>query len=144
MVENVISETKNLLIRDLNDEEINKFNTRNLGLYNKNEFSIVLKNINEKIGSIGFSKIEKNVVELRYGIKSDFQAKGYMTEALVAFIEYLWKQNVKKIVIIAKLDNVASNRVAEKNNFKLLKTFSYKDFGMCNYYELEKGGNLNE
>lgn len=132
----IIIETERLLIKNLTLNEIEVFNKRNIGKYDNNEFSIYLKDSNKKIGAIGFSFKDEKKVELRYGIMSLYQGKGYMTETLKYFIDYLFSQNINKIVIICKIDNNSSNKVALKAGFRLLKTFNYQDFGECNYYEL--------
>ena len=141
---NIVFETKRLFINNLTNEEIEKFNNRNLGKYDNNEFTIHLKSNNEKIGAIGFSYRDTKTVELRYGIKMEYQGNGYMTEAVKYLSKYLFDKNIDKIVIVCKNDNIPSNKVASKNNFKLLKTFDNGKFGLCNHYELEKDDYFNE
>ena len=140
----IVFETERLFINNLTNEEIEKFNNRNLGKYDNNEFTIHLKSNNEKIGAIGFLYSNEKTVELRYGIKKEYQGNGYMTEVVKCLSKYLFDKNIDKIVIICKNDNISSNKVASKNNFKLLKTFDNGEFGMCNYYELKKGVDPNE
>ncbi len=140
----IIFDTERLLVKNLTSEEIEKFNDRNIGIYDNNEFTIHLKSNDEKIGAIGFSYVNEKKVELRYEIKKDFQNNGYMTETICYFSKYLFDKNIDKIVIICKTDNISSNKVASKSGFVLLKTFDNGKFGMCNYYELNKGVDPNE
>ena len=140
---NVVFETNRLLIKELSPEEMEKFNERRIGDYENNEYTIHLKSTDEQIGIVGYLCREENNAELRYGISSKYQNNGYMTETIKGLIDYLFKNGKEKIVIICNVDNIPSNKVAVKAGCKLIKTFEYKQFGMCNYYQLIKNEYYN-
>lgn len=135
---NNIIETDRLVLRDLTEDEIIKFNARNIGKYDNNEFSIYLKDSNEKIGMIGFKYLDDNKVELRYGIVSKYRSNGYMTEILKSFVNYLFNRGFDSIIVIVEVDNIPSNRVVNKLNFELIKKVDIEGHGLCNYYELKR------
>ena len=135
---NNIIETDRLILRDLTKDEIIKFDARNIGKYDNNEFSIYLKDSNEKIGMIGFKYLDDNKVELRYGIASKYRNKGYMTEILESFVNYLFNRGFNSIIVIVEVDNIPSNRVVNKLNFELIKKVDIEGHGLCNYYELKR------
>ena len=135
---NDIIETDRLVLRDLTEDEIIKFNARNIGKYDNNEFSIYLKDNNEKIGMLGFKYLDDNKVELRYGIASKYRSNGYMTEILKSFVNYLFNRGFDSIIVIVEVDNNPSNRVVNKLNFELIKKVDIEGHGLCNYYELKR------
>ena len=133
-----IFETERLVIKELTPEERIKFNERRVGDFENDEYTIHLKSNDEEIGLIGYMGKEDKEAELRYGITSLYQNNGYMTETIKEFTNYLFKKGKEKIIIICHVDNIPSNKVAIKSGFKLIKSFDYKDKGICNYYLLEK------
>lgn len=87
---------------------------------------------------LGFSYIDNKKVELRYGIATVYRNNGYMTEILKLFINYLFDNNIDEIVVIVKISNIQSNKVVNKLDFKLIKSFDNNEFGICNYYIMKK------
>ena len=80
-------------------------------------FAIVLKESNEVIGNIlqCDNPIEvMNSVELGYAIGKKYWNKGYMSQALKAMIDFMFKNGVHKVWSCHIKENVASKRVMEK------------------------------
>lgn len=72
------------------------------------------------IGLIGckFLPDEDGYVELGYAIAKEWQGKGYMTEALVQFLDWLYEYPFCKGVLLSiQENNQASIKVAEKCGF---------------------------
>ncbi len=80
-----------------------------------------LKNSQECIGQIAYFLVDNknNFAEIEYCIGSDFQCKGFATEAARAVISYGFdKINLHKVQICTKTINVPSKRVIEKCGFR--------------------------
>ncbi|GAA0106777.1 GNAT family N-acetyltransferase [Paraclostridium sordellii] len=85
------------------------------------DWQIILKSENKIIGSLGFKgkPNEKSEVEIGYGINEKYQKYGYMTEAIKSVVKWAIKQNgVNCVIAETERDNIASERVLIKNNFK--------------------------
>lgn len=82
------------------------------------------------IGAISFEnwQEQKNQVELGYFIRKDYWGQGLATEA-VKNITWLGlhQMGLSRISIIAHLENKASQRVAEKSDYVLLKQYKGSD-----------------
>ena len=80
-------------------------------------FAIVLKETNETIGMMlqcnNTSEVF-NSIEVGYAIGKKYWNQGYVTEALDAFIKFLFSLGVHKVMASHFLENVASKRVMEK------------------------------
>lgn len=79
--------------------------------------AIVLKETNETIGMIlQCSKPSKLFCasEVGYAIGKKHWNKGYVSEALEAFIQFLFSLGIHKVVASCFLENVASKKVMEK------------------------------
>lgn len=73
----------------------------------------------------------EGIVELGYGINLSYGSKGYMTEAIGALIQWGFQQpEVLKIVAEIDKDNIASQRVAEKNGMRKFKSVDNFDWYM--------------
>ena len=85
---------------------------------------IIEKSIKSIIGGTCFhgEPDENGEVEIGYGTDSNYQNKGYMTEAISGVIQWV-KDNKHAHTIKAETDktNIASILVLEKNNFKLIE-----------------------
>ena len=102
-------------------------------------FGITLKDGDRLIGSIDVIKFEEGSPEIGYCLNRNYWNHGYMSEALKGFIDYLKTFKIKKILIKADTDNIASNRVILKNGFTFLKQEKHTNKGkerIINYYEL--------
>lgn len=83
-------------------------------------WAVTLKGSDECIGQIAYFLVDsKNrFAEIEYCIGSEFQCKGYATEATKAVIEYGFNRiNLHKVQICTKTVNVQSKRVIEKCGF---------------------------
>lgn len=73
------------------------------------------------IGHIGASSIERGV-EIGYAIGNNHQNKGYATEAIIAFCNWLFTElKLPEVYGIVASENVASIKALEKAGFKLEK-----------------------
>ena len=90
---------------------------------NTYRFAITLKETEELIGAIDVVGYINGCPEIGYCLSRKHWNKGYMTEALKAFINYLHNKGYKEIVIEADERNIGSNRVIEKCGF----VFTHKE-----------------
>lgn len=83
-------------------------------------WAITEKDSDKCIGQIAYFLVDSknHFAEIEYCIGSDFQCKGYATEATKAVIKYGFdKINLHKVQICTKTINKASKRVIEKCGF---------------------------
>jgi ribosomal-protein-serine acetyltransferase len=74
------------------------------------------------VGLCSFHPIDKTnlIGNVGYWIDQDFAGKGITTLSAKALVEYgFTKLNLNRIEITCAVENIASQKVAEKNNFKL-------------------------
>jgi RimJ/RimL family protein N-acetyltransferase len=63
---------------------------------------------------------ETGAVEIGYGTYPAFQRKGYMSEMVGGLVSWAGKQpGIRRVVADTDVENVASQKVLEKNNFSL-------------------------
>ena len=108
------------------DKYLDNIDDLNFDNYLKIEdlYSLRLKDNNEFIGIILIVEDKGDEVEVGYAIGSSYWNKGYATESLNGFIDYLFNQRNKKRIIASYFDgNEASKKVMEKNGMK----FAYID-----------------
>jgi [ribosomal protein S5]-alanine N-acetyltransferase len=82
---------------------------------------LILSADNRWIGATGFAgpPNERGHVYLGFWIDDRYQKKGYMTEALAALGRWVFEQpRARSIGANTPADNIASQRVLEKNGFK--------------------------
>lgn len=61
-------------------------------------------------------------VEIGYGIDADYRNRGFMTETIAGLIRWVSEnKEVKAIKAETEIENNASVRVLEKNNFKVIR-----------------------
>ena len=91
-------------------------------------YGIILKENNLIIGHISLSKIDIGI-EIGYAIGTDYQNKGFMSEVIIPFINWI-KINLKinKIYGIAKKENINSWKILEKNGFGLENEGIYNNY----------------
>lgn len=80
-------------------------------------WQIILKSENKAIGSADFKNIpdDDGQVEIGYGINSDYEGQGYMTETVQAMCEWAFKQHgVHSVIAETEKSNYASQRVLQK------------------------------
>ena len=67
-------------------------------------------------------------VGICYFIGTPFREKGYITEAINAYVQFFFKQYSESEIIATILDaNTPSWKVAEKSGFNLIEKKMYKD-----------------
>jgi ribosomal-protein-alanine N-acetyltransferase len=103
--------------------EVKELLDKYIGNYQKSNYyrwAIILKENNECIGQIAYFLIDSNnhFAEIEYCIGSEFQCRGFATEATKAVIEYGFEKiNLHKVQICHKSINIPSKRVIEKCGF---------------------------
>lgn len=90
--------------------------------WNKGEnyaYSIVLNETAKAIGSIDIHNIDLSnySAEIGYWLAKDYNGNGYMSEAVKLIEKQSFNAGLNRIIIRSEVDNVASCRVAEKNNY---------------------------
>ena len=86
------------------------------------EFLIVLKETDCVAGSIDFKYAPRNgVTEVGYGLNPAYEGRGYMTEALTAFLEFGKSRGVKIVRADTLPDNVRSQNVLKRCGFRFLR-----------------------
>jgi ribosomal-protein-serine acetyltransferase len=73
------------------------------------------------IGNIGVMDIKNKheSCEIGYWIDQNFASKNIMTKCVQAIENEFFNRGINRIVIRADVDNISSNRVAEKHNYVL-------------------------
>ena len=84
-------------------------------------FVITEKGSDEPIGSIDTVRFTEGVPEIGYCLSRKHWGKGYMSEALRAFVNYLFELGYKQIFIQADVRNIASLKVIEKCGFSFIE-----------------------
>lgn len=65
---------------------------------------------------------ETGTVEIGYGTYPTFQGRGYMSEVVGGLVDWVSHQpNVRRIMADTDIDNLASQRVLQKNGFMLVE-----------------------
>ncbi|MBQ3162151.1 MAG: GNAT family N-acetyltransferase [Oscillospiraceae bacterium] len=94
-----------------------------IGSYEREDYyrwAVIEKASDECIGQIAYFLVDSknHFAEIEYCIGSEFQCKGYATEATKAVIDYGFKEmNLHKVQICTKTINAPSKRVIEKCGF---------------------------
>lgn len=94
-----------------------------IGSYERDDYyrwTVIEKASGECIGQIAYFLVDSknHFAEIEYCIGSEFQCKGYATEATKAVIDYGFKEmNLHKVQICTKTINAPSKRVIEKCGF---------------------------
>ncbi|MEE1154655.1 MAG: GNAT family protein [Acutalibacteraceae bacterium] len=101
-------------------DEVKGLLDKYIGFYDKDDYyrwAIIEKKSNKCIGQIAYFLVDNknHFAEIEYCIGTEFQCKGYATEATKAIIEYGFKKiNLHKVQICTKTINQPSKRVIEK------------------------------
>lgn len=104
-------------------EEVNELLKKYIVSYENKDYyrwAVTLKSSEECIGQIAYFLVDSknHFAEIEYCIGSEFQRKGYATEAAKAVISYGFDRiNLHKVQICTKTINSASKRVIEKCGF---------------------------
>lgn len=93
--------------------------------------TILLKDTGEVIGNVGCTYFEDtNRIGICYFVGSDHRRKGYISEAVKAYVRYFYEHyHEDEIIAVIKDYNIASWKTAEKTGFKLIETKMYQDIG---------------
>ena len=95
------------------------------------------------IGYLNEVEKEGKSMEVGYLIHPDYHGKGYMTEALVAFIQDLFSLGIEDVIAGAFEENPASLRVMQKAGMTLLDRSDELEYRgkvhRCVYYSKKKG-----
>lgn len=103
--------------------EVKTLLDRYISSYEKEDYyrwAITLKDTHECIGQIAYFLVDSknHFAEIEYCIGSEFQRKGYATEATKAVIKFgFTSMNLHKVQICTKTINAPSKRVIEKCGF---------------------------
>ena len=85
------------------------------------EFLITLKENDRVIGSIDYKYVPRGgLTEVGYGLNPLYEGRGYMTEALLAFLEFGKSLGIRTVRADTLPDNIKSQRVLEKCGFRFL------------------------
>ncbi len=85
-------------------------------------FPIVLKENSHVIGSVDFKYTPKDgVTEVGYGLNPDYTGRGYMTEALGAFLLFGKKLGIRTVRADTSPDNIKSRNVLKRCGFRFLR-----------------------
>ena len=94
------------------------------------KWAIIAKETQQLIGAISFERLNEQTrqAELGYFLHRDYWGQGFATEAVrtISFLA-LYQLGLTDISIIAHLENRASQRVAEKAGFVLLRQYKGSD-----------------
>lgn len=86
------------------------------------EFLIVLKENGHVVGSIDFKYVPRDgTTEVGYGMNPNYTGRGYMTEALTAFLAFGKKLGVESVLAETVPDNVRSQNVLKRCGFSLFR-----------------------
>lgn len=105
------------------EEAVTELLTKYITSYEKEDYyrwAIIDKETHECVGQIAYFLVDSknHFAEIEYCIGSDFQCRGYATEATKAVIKYGFeKMNLHKVQICTKTINIPSKRVIEKCGF---------------------------
>ena len=108
--------------------------------------AILLKSTGEVIGSVGCTYFEDMAkTGICYFAGADYRRKGYVREAVRAYVPYFFEHyNEEEIIAVIKENNIQSWKLAENTGFKLLETRMYKDIGdekeeLYRFYAIKRG-----
>lgn len=75
------------------------------------------------VGTVGYKGYPNPATEIGYGIDSQYQGKGYMTEAVHTLIAWAFQNPACQTITADKvlLDNFASQKVLKKNGMRMVK-----------------------
>lgn len=119
-------------------QEFVQFEISNLENEKWNRWIIVLKDIDEIIGTclIFFNDDESNW-DISYNLGKKYWGKGYITEAMHRVMEYaIGELNIKECIAVHAIENPESGRVIQKLGFEYEKEIPYE----CNDGEIKTIG----
>lgn len=85
------------------------------------EFLIVLRESSRVIGSIDYKYVPRGgVTEVGYGLNPAYEGRGYMTEALTAFLAFGKERGLRAVRADTLPDNLRSQNVLKRCGFRFL------------------------
>lgn len=86
------------------------------------EFLIVLKENSHVIGSIDYKYVPKDgITEVGYGMNPSYTSRGYMTEAIGAFLKFGRSLGIRTVLADTLPGNIKSQNVLKRCGFEFLK-----------------------
>ena len=87
------------------------------------DYLIVVKEIKTIIGSIDFKRLpdKEGITEIGYGMSPQYEGHGYMTEAVMAMLDYAKEYGVVKVVADTLIPNKKSQNVLGRCGFSFVK-----------------------
>ena len=143
--ENFFVDNENLKYLGLNlslnkHEQSKNWIERQLWRYENNKFghqALICSESGKFIGQCGLLTQEVNgeeEVEIGYHILPEYWGYGFATEAAKFFKDYAFNNNIcDSLVSIIDINNIASQKVAEKNEMKIEKQIKYYDLDVYVY-----------
>lgn len=109
--------------------EAQKFSARNNPGMDYLAYTVVLKETNVVIGSVGCSYYEDlKETGITYFVGAQYRGKGYAVEAVQAYVKYFFEHyDLQKLIATIREENVSSCKVVEKSGFVLTEKKLYKD-----------------
>ncbi|MCB2298154.1 GNAT family N-acetyltransferase [Clostridium tagluense] len=110
-------------------------------------YAVIEKESGKIIGNVGIHDFKESEVGVAYFVNEDYKCRGYITEAMQAFVEYIFsKFGYEYLITTIQPDNLGSIAVAKKIGFEYIETINIVDDGQIeelpfNYYHLK---NLNK
>lgn len=126
-------------VDEIIDWFVSRYSKNIIGNIPKFPLAIVLKDEGNIIGNIGIGHymLDKSKMEIFYFINSGYWHKGYTSEAIEAFLEYIKENHMVDSLIGTVVDkNVASKKILTKNGFKKIE-HNYDDKREMYLLELE-------
>ena len=110
-------------------------------LQNHYQMVVFLKETNEPIGDIGFDRnnTENNSIEASCWLHPDYWGKGYMEEAMIKVMEFIFDKGFDNIVAGYVEGNNRSKRLQEKLGFL---PYGYDDDFQTNYGHVREYKNI--
>ena len=86
------------------------------------EFLIVLKASDRIIGSIDYKYVPRDgLTEVGYGMNPKYEGRGYMTEALTAFLAFGKTLGIRRVQADTLKENIKSQNVLKRCGFRFLR-----------------------
>lgn len=106
-------------------------------------YTVILKNENTVIGSVGCSYYEDlREIGITYFIGAQYRNNGYAAEAVKAYAKYFFDHyKIHKMIATVRAENIASWKVVERAGFVLTEKRMYRDLNddkeeMYHFYEM--------
>jgi len=107
----------------LNEDDISGFDRYSLENDEVYDWIIYLKSNGYPIGNITADREVKEIkaIELSFNLHPSYWGNGYMKEAIICVLDYLFKNGYDNILCCYSLGNIKSKRLIEKVGFEFYK-----------------------